>query len=116
MNTCKKTSRMKNQKQTDKVKTQTACSGQVDTVVRRAPILLSAHTVALILIYSRHDHMDDIWTSDVPQYYEDVYNVHEAAAKQFVEQLDGHWCVKFMEALIKEIRLRIKKHKEEIRA
>jgi hypothetical protein len=34
---------------------------------------------------------------------EENYDLHEKAAKQFVAQLKDHWCVLFMEHLMKEI-------------
>lgn len=73
----------------------------------RAPILLSRHDVAVIHIFHKHDHLEDIWMSDVPRYYEEVHDNYAASAKQFVEQLEGAWCGAFMESLVKEIQARL---------
>jgi len=66
----------------------------------RTPILLNKNTVALIHVFHRHDHLEDIWIFDVDKYQEEITEAHEKAAKQFVE----HWTRRFMEALRNEIQ------------
>ena len=72
----------------------------------RKPIVLSSHAVALIQIYTRTDDFADIWVSDLDPYMRTID--FEGSAKEFIDQLDDHWCVAFMEALVKEINKRIK--------
>lgn len=71
----------------------------------RKPIVLSSHSVALIHIYERNSYFEDVWTVDLDDYISEE-NL-ESSAKQFVDQLENHWCVTFMEALINEIQKRL---------
>ena len=89
---------------------------------KREPILLSNHVVASIHLFQRYANFDDMWEIDAIEAQWDKglggpYEYHEQhihAAKQFVKQLEGHWCVAFMEALKNEIDLELKKHKQEM--
>lgn len=45
------------------------------------------------------DHLEDIWTIDLDVCYEDSANRPKESAKQFIEQLEGHWCADFMQEL-----------------
>ena len=72
----------------------------------RKPIVLGPDVVALIQIYTRTCDFADIWVSDLDPYMRTVD--FEGSAKEFVDQLKDHWCVAFMEALVKEIKERIK--------
>jgi len=81
--------------------------------VFRKPILLSPNSIALIHIFTRHDHLEDTWTSDVPAYYRDIKNIPKEAAKEFVRQLDKHWTPAFLKALRDEIDETLKRHNKE---
>jgi len=70
--------------------------------IRRTPIVLSKNTIAMIHIFEKYDDMDDLWMYDLSKYAEENYEQYEKAAKQFISQLKEHWCVLFMEHLIKE--------------
>jgi len=70
--------------------------------IRRAPIVLNKNTVALIHIFEKYDDLEDMWMHDLDKYMIENYEEHEKAAKQFISQLEGHYCVLFMENLIKE--------------
>jgi len=72
-----------------------------DKKIRRAPIIMDKNTVALIHVFHKHDDFDDMWMHDIEKYILENYEQYEEAAKQFINQLDGHWCVLFMEHLTK---------------
>ena len=80
--------------------------------MKREPIILSDHAVAVINIFTRTNSLEDLWILDVPEWEEEyVKNLrdnHERAAKQFVEQLEGYWTPAFMKALKNEIESRLK--------
>ena len=44
--------------------------------------------------------------------YEADYNIHREAAKQFIQQLEGHWCIMFLEALRDECNKIIEEDKK----
>jgi len=61
------------------------------------PILLDKNTVAVIHIFERTDTFDDI-------FYEtdrniDKHDTYINAAKEFINQLDDHWCISFLREL-----------------
>ena len=74
----------------------------------RKPIYLNKNAVALITIYTRPDKIEDMWTTDYPEYDEDYKKVAEEAAFQFMEQLELHYNELFLRALKKEINKRLK--------
>jgi hypothetical protein len=63
----------------------------------RQPILLSRHAVALIQIYDRTDDLADIMFSDYG--VKSQHDISVEAAKEFVSQLKGRWCLGFLKAL-----------------
>jgi len=81
----------------------------------RKPILLSPNSVALIHIFTRYDHLEDIWISDVPQSYIDIKNIPKEAAKEFINQLDNHYTPAFLIALRDEINKILKKREKELK-
>jgi hypothetical protein len=81
--------------------------------IRRTPILINNHAVALLHIFTRYDHLEDLWTVDADGLDKEKWEMYDEAAKQFVEQLEDQWCIKFMEALRDEIDKQIKEHKKE---
>lgn len=70
--------------------------------IRREPIVLSSHDIALIHIFEKCDELADMWMEDSGDYRVENYEQYEKSAKQFISQLKGSWCVLFMESLIKE--------------
>ncbi len=44
--------------------------------------------------------------------YEADYNIHREAAKQFIKQLEGYWCIMFIEALRDECNKVIEEDKK----
>ncbi len=75
----------------------------------RVPILLSKNAIALIQIFTKFDNLEDSWIIDISNYYENNKNIYKKAAKQFVSQLEGQWCIEFMEELQKEINICLEK-------
>ena len=78
---------------------------------KRIPIVMSKNSVALIHIFERHDHLEDIWMMDT-EYMLETYDRYEGAANQFIEQLEEHWC----DAFIKELTLKLVKTYKESRS
>lgn len=74
----------------------------------RKPIYLDKNAVALITVYTRYDHFEDMWVTDYPEYLEDPKKVAKEAAEQLMEQLDGRYNKLFLMALRKEISKRLK--------
>lgn len=77
--------------------------------VRRIPILIAEHTVALISLYRRTDKIEDSWAWD----YCNAHETQESAALQFCEQLEGRWTPAFLMALRTEITRRLANHDEQ---
>lgn len=78
-------------------------------VVRRKPIMLNEHTVALISLFTKGtDNLDDCWSYDavIEWYHQDK----DSAARQFVEQLEDHWSPAFMMALRDQITAKLAEH------
>jgi hypothetical protein len=75
---------------------------------KRKPIILNSHTVALIQIFTKYDHIDDIWS-----WVDGHMNNWEDAAIEFFEQLDGNYSRSFLKALIKEAEKRLDREKNE---
>lgn len=73
--------------------------------MKRKPILLSRHSVALIFMYNRNDEIFDIAAGAYNEF--DAKEIYIEAAKEFVNQLEDRWSVNFMEALRDEIEIRI---------
>lgn len=77
------------------------------------PILINKNCIALIQLFTRTNTFTEMILSEYE--IEDIRDAHSLAAKEFVNQLEGQWCVDFMEKLREEIDMTIKKHKEEYR-
>lgn len=76
-------------------------------MMSRMPIYLDKNSVALITVYSRPDHLEDIWITDYPEYDIDYDQAARDAAKQFIDQLEGRWTPRFLSALKDEINKRL---------
>ncbi len=77
-------------------------------------IQLNRDTVMLIhLFHKESDHsFEDIWLHDLTGVYETDFNILRDSAKQLINQLEGHWCRAFLEALRDECSSRIKEDLE----
>ena len=82
--------------------------------IKRTPIVLSPHTIALISVFIKHEHLEDIWysNSDFEKFVKEQVHSSSRAAKQFIAQLEGHWTPRFLKALRKEIDRELKKLEE----
>lgn len=72
-------------------------------------IQLCRNTAILIHIFEKDkDHSwEDVWLHDFTGVYEKDHLLYKEAAKQFIDQLEGNWCVAFLEALRDECNKRI---------
>lgn len=72
-------------------------------------IQLNRNTVMLIhLFHKESDHsFEDLWLHDLTGVYETDINILRDSAKQLINQLEGHWCRAFIEALRDECDQRI---------
>lgn len=77
-----------------------------EPVKKRRPIILNSNTVALIQIFTKYDDIDDIWS-----WVESNASDWEKSAKEFFEQLDGHYSRRFLKSLIKEAQKRLENSK-----
>ena len=83
-------------------------------MIIREPIRLSRNCLAIINIFTRYDDIEDVvWLSDIDSYNEKEWDLMDKAAKQFISQLKGHWCVRFLEQLRNEIDRTLEIHNKE---
>jgi len=79
---------------------------------RRFPIQLGSQSIILITQFSNHSMEDAFENHDMQEENDAVWEYtakeHEFAAKQFFDQLEGHYCDAFLEALIIEATLKLK--------
>ena len=76
----------------------------------RHPIVINKNAIALIQIFTRQDSWEDIpFLEDLDDRFE-YEEYYKNMAKQFIDQLEGKYCVAFLDALKKECDVRIKKH------
>lgn len=81
-----------------------------EPILKRTPILLGSHTVALItLFHLPNDRLEDLWTIE----YIDTFKEVDHAASQFIDQLEDHWSPAFLMALRKKITATLAKHDAE---
>lgn len=80
--------------------------------VRRMPIILSEHAIALLTLFRKpHDCLDDLWAFD--WLHQEVHDSHRKSAKQFIDAMDGHWCPAFLMSLRDQIDLTLAEHDRE---
>ena len=65
----------------------------------RKPIILSRHAVALIQIYKKTDDLEDIIFEDYLKREQDIGDIWENAAEQFISQLKKQCSPHFFRAL-----------------
>ena len=76
---------------------------------KRKLIQLHRDTAILIHIFEKDtDHsFEDVWLHDLTGVYETDVELLRGSAKQLIDQLEGHWCRAFLEALRDECDARI---------
>lgn len=76
---------------------------------KRKLIQLHKDTAILIHIFEKDtDHsFEDVWLHDLTGVYETDIELLRGSAKQLIDQLEGHWCRAFLEALRDECDARI---------
>lgn len=80
-----------------------------DPTVRRYPIMLNEHCIALLSLFIKsHDHLDDLWVIDYG--HEVVHDTPRRAAQELVSRLEDQWTPAFMMALRDEIIAKLVKH------
>ena len=67
--------------------------------VKRTPIVINNHAVAVVHIFTRHDHFEDMWMSEIEDCEIETYGQQEKAAEQFIAQLEDQWSITCMKAL-----------------
>ena len=78
-------------------------------------IQLSRNIGMLIHLFEKDsDHSwEDVWLQDFTGVYEKDHLLYKEAAKQFVDQLEGHYCISFLEALRNECDKHIQEHRKQ---
>lgn len=80
--------------------------------VRRYPIMLNPHCIALLTLYiKQYDHLDDLWSIDYEG--ELAHDTPARAAQELVSRLEDHWTPAFMMALRDAIIAKLKEHDKE---
>ena len=76
---------------------------------KRKFIQLRSDVLVLLHIFEKDsDHsFEDISLEDHEKVWEMDHTLYKESAKQFIDQLEGHWCVAFLEALRDECIERI---------
>ena len=79
---------------------------------KRKLIQLHKDTAILIHIFEKDtDHsFEDVWLHDLTGVYETDIELLRGSAKQLIDQLEGHWCRAFLEALRDECDARIEQN------
>lgn len=76
---------------------------------KRKFIQLNRNIVLLLHIFEKDvdQSWEDIDLEDNEEVWKMDYNLYKESAKQLIDQLEGHWCVAFLEALRDECIERI---------
>ena len=81
--------------------------------VKRVPIILSSHGVALLTLFKLpHANLDDLWAWD--WLAEECQTGHVRSAKQFIDAMEGHWSPAFLKALRDQITSTLEQHDKEV--
>lgn len=77
-------------------------------------IQLDTNAAMLIHLFEKDSEhsWEDIWLQDFTGVYEKDVLLCEESAKQFIDQLEGHWCIAFLEALRNECDKHIQEYIE----
>ena len=78
-------------------------------------IQINRDTAILIHLFEKDKNhsWEDLWLHDFIGVYEKDVALYKESAKQFIDQLEGHWCLAFIEALRDECNKHIKEHREQ---
>lgn len=81
-------------------------------------VQLSRDICILLHIFEKDSEhsFEDMWLHDLTGVHEADFNILRDSAKQFLDQLEGHYCRAFLEALRDECDERIKQELNEINA
>lgn len=83
-----------------------------DPDVRRVPIALGQHAIALLTLFKLpHDHIDDMWALDWLQ--EEAHTQHKRSSQQLIDAMEGHWSPVFLMALRDRITETLTEHDKE---
>lgn len=84
---------------------------------RHKPIRLSPGALAVIEIFKRRDDMLHLsWAIDEDEYSEhDLGERWDEAATEFVDHLQGEWCIGFIKALRDKLQALIDVHEKRVR-
>lgn len=66
---------------------------------KRTPIIINKNAIALIHLFTKFDSLDDCYLHDIESYYIKNSECYKDAANQLIEQLEGEWCMAFIEEL-----------------
>lgn len=92
--------------------TDTTPLDELEPDVRRVPIILSNHSIALLTLFRMpHDKLDDLWAWDWLR--EECHNQHKRSAKQMIDAMDDHWTPAFLMALRDRITEKLAEHDQE---
>jgi len=77
-------------------------------------IQLDRNVCMLIHLFEKDDDhsWEDVWLQDFTGVYEKDCLLYKDAAKQLIDQLEGNWCVAFLEALRDECDKHVQEHIE----
>lgn len=78
--------------------------------IRRFPIQIGEHAVAVIHLFQKCDHLEDCFEDSCFKLNHEVDRQPKVAAKQFISQLEESYNMEFLLALRDEINDEIKEH------
>lgn len=83
---------------------------------KRELILLNRTTAILLHIFTKEDEhsYEDMDLYDNDEWQQSYFDVHEEAAKQFISQLEGHECVRFIKCLKNECEKYLEENEKRI--
>lgn len=76
--------------------------------MKRYPIVLNEHAVALLTVFKRTDYVDDLWVTEYIS--KEIKNNQKQSAKQFVDALEENYSNNFLRALKDEIDILLNKN------
>ena len=80
----------------------------------RTLVQINSNTAVLLQLFHASNHIADAcWSSECFMQFREDLKTHKRAAKQFVDQLEGHWTAAFMMALRDAINEELNKNDKE---
>jgi len=87
---------------------------------RPHPVILHRNVMLLLHIFERKSGvmtgLREAWLMDNDEYDEWTYDLYTESAQELIRQLQGHWCIKFIEALTDECLKHLQKHSTDTKA